>query len=96
LDGPHTRRVPDLRARSGELAPRIDRDPYCLGQLKHYRSLLPLAYEARKPIFRLTPADRAFGGHQAAVAAASRDFSDLADRLLSEVVAVRPGGEPSR
>ena len=78
-----------------EPPPRIDRDPYCLGQLKHYRSLLPLAYEARKPIFELKPADGAFGGHQAAVTAAGRDFSDLANRILREVVAVPPGGGPS-
>jgi chromosome partitioning protein len=67
-------------------------DPYCLAQLKHYRSLLPLSYEARKPVFALKPADRAFGGHQAAVADAAADFAALADRVLHEI-GVRPDGE---
>ena len=29
----------------------ISADPHCLAALKHYRSLMPLAQEARKPIF---------------------------------------------
>ena len=28
-----------------------ENDPYCLATLKHYRSLMPLAMEARKPCF---------------------------------------------
>ncbi|MCB1078495.1 MAG: AAA family ATPase, partial [Verrucomicrobiae bacterium] len=31
-------------------------DSNCLGLLKHYRSLMPMAMEARKPIFHLKPA----------------------------------------
>jgi len=68
-----------------EAAPRVDDDPYCLGQLKHYHSLMPLAYEARKPVFALKPADGAFGGHQAAVAGARADFTRLTKRILTEV-----------
>ena len=30
-------------------------DPHCLAKLKHYRSLMPLAQTARKPMFLLTP-----------------------------------------
>jgi cellulose biosynthesis protein BcsQ len=59
-------------------------DPYCLGQIKHYRSLMPMSYEARKPVFALKPADGAFGGHQAAVAAARADFAGLAERVVDE------------
>lgn len=44
-------------------APTVDEDPYCLAQLKRVRSLMPLAQEARKPIFELRPVDGAFGGH---------------------------------
>ncbi|SAY38239.1 ParA family protein, partial [Candidatus Synechococcus spongiarum] len=36
-------------------------DPHCLVELKHYRSLMPLAQTARKPMFLLTPADGAIG-----------------------------------
>lgn len=68
-----------------EPAPVVGDDPYCLGQLKHYRSLMPLSYEARKPVFALKPADGAFGGHQTAVAEARADFARLADRVLREV-----------
>ena len=46
--------------------------------LKHYRSLMPYAQEARKPMFRLTPADGAIGGHINAVRDCYDDFRDLA------------------
>lgn len=29
--------------------PTVAEDPYCLSLLKHYRSLMPMAMEARKP-----------------------------------------------
>ena len=53
-------------------------DPNCLAMLKHYRSLMPLAREARKPMFFLKPADGAIGGHVAAVSECYRDFRTLA------------------
>lgn len=68
-----------------EPTPSIENDPHCLAQLKHYRSLMPLSYEAHKPVFALKPADGAFGGHQAAVAAARVDFAALTERILLEV-----------
>jgi cellulose biosynthesis protein BcsQ len=68
-----------------EPSPSIDADPYCLAQMKHYRSLMPLSYEVHKPVFALKPADGAFGGHQAAVTDARGDFAALADRILHAV-----------
>ncbi len=59
----------------------LELDPNCLAQIKHYRSLMPLAMEAGKPIFQLTPADGAIGAHGAAVADCRRDFKRLARRL---------------
>lgn len=53
-------------------------DDNCLGTIKHYRSLVPLAQDARKPIFDLTSADGAIGGHSAAVSGAYHDFYLLA------------------
>ena len=38
-----------------------------LGLVKHYRSLMPMAQEAHKPIFHLLPADGAIGSHQKGV-----------------------------
>jgi chromosome partitioning protein len=66
-------------------APSVRQDPHCLAQLKHYRSLMPMAQEARKPVFLLKPADGAFGGHQQAVAAAREDFTLLANTLISKI-----------
>ena len=57
---------------------RVGDDPHCLSALKHYRSLMPLAQEARKPMFFLKPADGAIGGHAKAVQDCYRDFRDLA------------------
>ena len=57
-------------------------DPHCLAELKHYRSLMPLAQTARKPMFKLTSADGAIGGHSKAARACHKDFSALAKTLL--------------
>jgi cellulose biosynthesis protein BcsQ len=56
-------------------------DPYCLSLIKHYRSLMPMAMEAHKPMFYLKPADGAIGGHTAAVQACYDDFKNLALRI---------------
>jgi hypothetical protein len=56
-------------------------DPDRLGRLKDYRSLMPMAQEARKPIFLLRPADGAFGGHQQAVSDCYQDFKHLAQQI---------------
>jgi hypothetical protein len=56
-------------------------DPHELASLKHYRSLMPLAQDARKPMFLLRPADGAIGGHAEAVADCFRDFEKLARRI---------------
>ncbi|HEV7570448.1 MAG TPA: ParA family protein [Thermoanaerobaculia bacterium] len=57
-------------------------DPYCLAMLKHYRSLMPMAMEARKPVFALKPADGAIGAHNEAVRRAYEDFQKLAARII--------------
>ena len=62
---------------------RVEDDAACLGVLKDYWSLLPLAQEAQKPIFALRPADGAFGGHQTAVTEAWRDYRQLAGRVMA-------------
>lgn len=59
-------------------APSIDQDPLCLAMLKNYNSLMPLAQEARKPIFQLKSADGAIGSHANAVSRAYSDFRVLA------------------
>ena len=70
--------------------PSMDEDRHCLAALKPYRSLMPLAQEARKPMFALKPADGAIGGHANAVQACYRDF-----RALARTVARRSGVAPA-
>jgi len=61
--------------------PTIASDPRCLSLLKHYRSLMPMAMEARKPIFFLKSADGAIGAHIEAVRNCYEDFQDLAKKI---------------
>jgi hypothetical protein len=42
---------------------------------------MPMAMEARKPIFLLKPADGAIGAHYNAVQECHKDFRKLAERL---------------
>ena len=62
-----------------------ENDDYCLATIKHYRSLIPMAQEQRKPIFNLTPADGAIGSHANAVQDAKRDFQELAKKIAERM-----------
>ena len=61
--------------------PPVAADPYCLSTLKHYRSLMPMAMDARKPMFFLKPADGAIGAHVEAVQSCYKDFRQLATKV---------------
>jgi cellulose biosynthesis protein BcsQ len=63
----------------------FESDEFCLARLKHYRSLVPMAQEARKPLFQLSSADGAIGSHSYAVAEARLHFHTLADRILDRI-----------
>jgi cellulose biosynthesis protein BcsQ len=63
--------------------PELDSDPYALAQLKHYRSLMPLAMEAHKAMFQLRPGDGAIGAHVEAVRKCYEDFLDLAKKIAT-------------
>jgi cellulose biosynthesis protein BcsQ len=63
----------------------VNNDPECLTMLKHYRSLMPLAQEARKPMFHLKPADGAIGAHYQAAQNAYQDFKALAHRIAQKM-----------
>jgi len=83
-------RIPDeyrssVLDRPEKAVPTVEKDPHCLAQLKHYRSLMPLAMDARKPMFELKPADGAIGAHQAAVQRCDQDFTKLAASILSKI-----------
>ncbi|MGH7466988.1 MAG: ParA family protein [Longimicrobiales bacterium] len=68
----------------------VANDPNALSTLKHYRSLMPLAQEARKPMFFLKPADGAIGGHASAVLDCYRDFRALARRIAERCGVTMP------
>jgi hypothetical protein len=79
-------RVPGVYAeevlgRTGGAAGDIATDRRCLAQIQHYRSLMPMAQEVRRPIFQLRHVDGAIGIHQQTVRTAWNDFSALAMRL---------------
>ena len=66
-----------------ELKPQDD--PHCLATIKHYRSLIPMGQEYRKPIFKLTAADGAIGSHANAVQNARNDFEQLARKIAVKI-----------
>ncbi len=63
----------------------VENDPNRIGTLKHYRSLMPIAQEARKPIFFLKPADGVVGGHYYSVQDAYQDFRELSEEIHSRI-----------
>jgi len=65
----------------------VHEDSHCLATLKDYRSLMPMAQEARKPMFHLKPADGAIGSHVGAVQNCYRDFQVLAETIKSRTEA---------
>ncbi len=77
-------RVPSVYRESvlgeGAQASLADKD-HCLGTLRNYRSLMPMAQEARKPMFELSPADGAIGSHAQLVRICERDFRQLAEAI---------------
>lgn len=70
-------------------------DGQCLALLKHYRSLMPMAMEARKPIFHLKAADGAIGAHTYSVKDCEQDFRRLAMRILDRLDGVVTGNAAS-
>ncbi|GMW00535.1 MAG: hypothetical protein AMXMBFR84_16720 [Candidatus Hydrogenedentota bacterium] len=61
----------------------VEADPNRIGFIKNYQSLMPLAEDARKPVFKLSPADGAIGAHAAAVSKCYLDFKSLANEILA-------------
>jgi cellulose biosynthesis protein BcsQ len=74
---------------------RVGEDPNCISMLKHFRSLIPLGQEARKPIFDLKAADGALGAHTYAVRDAYTAFESLAREIAKRISVNIPGDSPS-
>ncbi|WP_313928077.1 AAA family ATPase [Pseudoxanthomonas sp.] len=60
-----------------------------VGSLRHYRSLVPMAQEVRKPIFKLSTSDGAIGSHSYAVRDASSDFRSLTKAIVARLSSAR-------
>ncbi len=73
--------------KDSSLSPDVNHDENCLSLLKHYHSLIPMAMEARKPIFLLKPSDGAIGAHLGAVKSSYSDFLILTKKILSKIEA---------
>lgn len=57
-----------------------------LAMLKHFKSLMPMAQDARKPMFHLTAADGAIGSHAGAVQDCKQQFAKLAKEILARII----------
>jgi chromosome partitioning protein len=69
--------------RDGASPVSTDQDPWCLGIMRHYQSLMPLAQDAQKPMFQLRPADGAIGAQMDAVLRCYGDFEGLSRSILA-------------
>jgi cellulose biosynthesis protein BcsQ len=85
---PGTYRKYVLNEDPGQVA--VKDDEHCFAMLKHYRSLMPMAQEARKPIFHLKPADGALGSHAAGVRDAYDEFKALSTRIIGRAGIPQP------
>jgi hypothetical protein len=74
-------RIPQVYAAEVLGAQLLEPD-HQLAMIKHFKSLMPMAQDARKPMFSLTPKDGAIGGHGAAVAECFEQFSELAQKIV--------------
>jgi hypothetical protein len=63
-----------------------DDEPHRIGLLRDYASLMPMAREARKPVFHLKPADGALGAHLFAASAAGNEFAELARVVVRDLL----------
>lgn len=94
------RRIPEAYARGlagrndGAFPDAPNDDDSCLGTIKHYRSLVPMAQEVRKPVFALTNADGAIGSHAAAVRDARANFAALAWKICDRMESARSTADP--
>jgi chromosome partitioning protein len=64
----------------------VDADPWCLASIRHFASLVPIAQQARKPMFDLRQSDGIGGGQIQAVARCRGEFESLVTKLVDRVV----------
>jgi hypothetical protein len=69
----------------GQTAVSFEQDEHCLALILHYASLVPIAQQARKPIFDLKQADGIGGGQIQAVARCRDNFNHIGITLLERL-----------
>ncbi|MFP8884147.1 ParA family protein [Streptomyces mangrovi] len=69
----------------GESGPEQGDERHRIATLRNYRSLMPLAHDARKPMFDLKAADGALGSTQKYVQTCYREFRGLAEKVLARM-----------
>lgn len=69
-------------------------DPNQIQCIKHYRSLAPMAMEARKPMFDLTCTDGAIGAHPTNVQLCREDFETLCREIARRVQCGKSANRP--
>ena len=87
----YSKNVLDRESADGVTDPRADDN--CIAAVKHYRSLIPLGQDARKPIFELTPGDGALGSHAVAARDSLAHFRKLAEEILRRTASPTPETE---
>jgi cellulose biosynthesis protein BcsQ len=73
----------------------FDQDPQCIGKLKHFASLVPIAQVARKPLFDLKMADGVGGGQLQSVLKSQQEFESLVKEITRRMDLV-PKESPQR
>ena len=63
----------------------MEEDPYFLGMLKDYYTLMPMAQEHKKPMFDLTPADGAYGSNYTHAQHCRENFEELAKKIINKI-----------
>lgn len=62
-----------------------DTDEHCIGTVKNHHSLMPMAHNARKPVFKLDYADGARGTHLTEAQKTHPLYQKLAKRILEKM-----------
>ncbi|MCY1071772.1 AAA family ATPase [Nannocystis sp. RBIL2] len=78
----------DVLQRSDPAPGSVQDDLHCLGFLRHFASLVPLAQAAHKPLFELAHADGVVGSQYQTVARATKAFEQLAEAILVKLDAL--------
>lgn len=66
---------------SSKASASIESDENCIGLIKNYQSLMPMAQDARKPVFLLKPSDGAIGAHAQSVVHCYDDFEKVTNEI---------------